>query len=72
MKKIIFYLTLIKQFFPISSAIPQANPAALEARFDVVSISLKDCIINSKNYKPNYRLKVSFHEEEALLDTCLS
>ena len=59
-------------FFPISSATPQANPAAFEARFDVVSISLKDCIINLENCKPNCRLKVSFHEEEVLLDTYLS
>ena len=59
-------------FFPTSSAMPQVNPAALEARFEVVSISLNDCIINVTNYKPTYRLKVSFHEVAVLLDTCLS
>ena len=58
-------------FFPISSAIPQANPAALEARFDVVSISLNDCIINEVNYKPKYHLNVSFHGAKVLLDTYL-
>ena len=58
-------------FFPISSAIPHANPAALEARFDIVSISLKDCIINVANYKPMYHLKVSFREVVAHLDTYL-
>ena len=31
---------------PISSAIPQEKPAAFDARFDVVSISLRDCIIS--------------------------
>ena len=58
-------------FFPISSATPHANPAALEARFDVVSISLKDCIINVANYKPMYHLKLSFHEVVERPDTYL-
>ncbi len=56
-------------FLPISSATPQANPAALDARFAVVSISLKDCIINLMSYKPNCHLKISSREEEVLLDT---
>ena len=53
-------------FFPTSSAIPQENPAALEARFDIVSISLNDCMISCK---PSYHLNTSFRKEEELLDT---
>ena len=31
---------------PISSATPHEKPAAFDALFDVVSISLRDCMIN--------------------------
>jgi len=31
-------ISKLLMFFPISSAIPHANPAALAARFDVASI----------------------------------
>ena len=51
----------LRRLTEISSEMPQEKPAALDARFDVVSTSLRDCIISLEHYKPNYRLNFLTH-----------
>ena len=57
--------------FPISSDTPQENPAALLARLEVVSISLKDFIQQFMNYKPTVDQNFLNHLEVVLPETCI-